>query len=100
MAEIHDPRRVDPRSLRLLDLAPHEGVIVRCRCGRITEYLAGVLQRRHRLPSDTLIYDLQFKLRCTHCNRRSGFAIAILDLRMQGTSSHRLPERVVVEARE
>jgi hypothetical protein len=91
-----DPRSMDPRSLRLLDLAPHEGVVVKCQCGRIAEYLAGVLQRRHRLASDTLVYDLQFKLRCTHCNRRSGFTIAILDRRMQGMSSHRLPERVVV----
>jgi hypothetical protein len=100
MGEIHDPRSVDPRSLRLLDLAPHEGVIVRCRCGRIAEYFAGVLQRKHRLPSDMLIYDLQWKLRCTHCNRRSGFAIAISDRRMSGTSSHRLPERLIVDARE
>lgn len=89
----------DPRSLRLFDLATDEGVVVTCQCGRSVEYFAGFLQRAHRLPSDTLIYDLQFRFRCTHCNRRSGFRIAIADRRTIGKTSRRAPERVVVDPR-
>ncbi len=51
------------RWLRLGDLAPHEVIVVRCPCGRSVEYFPGFLQRRHRLPSDFLVYDLQFRLR-------------------------------------
>jgi hypothetical protein len=34
---------------------------------------SGILERRHRAPSDTLVFDLQCRLRCKGCNRRSGF---------------------------
>ena len=51
------------RWLRLGDLAPHEVIVVSCPCGRSVEYHKGFLQRRHRVPSDTLVYDLQFRLR-------------------------------------
>ena len=61
------------RWLRLGDLAAHEVIVVRCPCGRNTEYRCGYLQRCHRSPSDTLVYDLQFRLRCKGCNRRGGF---------------------------
>lgn len=90
----------DPRSLRLYDLALYEAVVVTCRCGRITEHGYGSLQRFHRVPSDTLVYDLQFRRRCSHCNRRSGFKIAIQDRRHAGTVSQRWPERVIVEPKE
>ena len=63
------------RWLRLGDLAPHEVIVVRCPCGRSVEYHKGFLQRRHRAPSDTLVFDLQFRLRCSHCNARAGFRI-------------------------
>ena len=53
------PDSRDPRTLRLFDLGPDEAVVVTCLCGWITEYGEGVLQRRHRLPSDTLLFDLQ-----------------------------------------
>ena len=62
------------RWLRLGDLAAHEVIVVRCPCGRNTEYRCGYLQRRHRVPSDTLVFDLQFRLRCQGCNRRGGFS--------------------------
>ena len=84
------------RWLRLGDLAAHEVVVVRCPCGRSVEYFPGFLQRRHRLPSDFLVYDLQFRLRCSHCNRRSGFRITIFDERSRGDSSKPRLERVVV----
>jgi hypothetical protein len=45
----------------------------------------------------TLVYDLQYRLRCSQCNRREGFAIAILDSRMIGTTSHRPAPRVIIE---
>jgi hypothetical protein len=28
------------------------------------------LQRRYRLPSDTLVYDLQYRFKCGRCNSR------------------------------
>ena len=33
------------------------------------------------MPSDALVYDLQFSLRCSHCNARAGFRITIFDNR-------------------
>ena len=71
----------DPRTLRLYDLSPWEAIIVRCACGRMSEYGPGLLQRLHRLPSGTLIFDLQARLRCQHYNRRNGFDIGALDIR-------------------
>jgi hypothetical protein len=57
-----------------------------------------VLQRRHRIPSDTLIFDLQFRLRCGQCNRQSGFRIAVADQRGRGDRAAARPERVIVPA--
>jgi PAS domain-containing protein len=36
-----------------------------------------VCARLHWVPSDFLVYDLQFRLRCSHCNARVGFRIII-----------------------
>ena len=84
------------RWLRLGDLAPHEVIVVRCSCGRSVEYHKGFLQRRHRVPSDFLVYDLQFRLRCSHCNARAGFRITIFDTRTRGDNWKPRLERVVV----
>jgi len=84
------------RWLRLGDLAPHEVIVVGCPCGRSVEYHKGFLQRRHRVPSDTLVFDLQFRLRCTHCNARAGFRITIFDTRTRGDNWKPRLERVVV----
>jgi hypothetical protein len=80
---------------RLGDLARHEVIVVRCGCGR-SEYPPGYLQRRHRLPSDTLAYDLQFRLRCKYCNCWRGFRITIFDERTRGDNWKPRLERVVV----
>ena len=56
----------------------------------------GFLQRRQRVPSDTLVFDLQFRLRCSHCNARAGFCITILDERTRWDNSKPRLERVVV----
>jgi hypothetical protein len=80
---------MDPRTLRLFDLQPHHSVTVRCQCGRVIEFLSGTLQRWYRLPSDTLVYDLQYRLRCRHCNRRDGFTIAVVDRDARAASSDR-----------
>ena len=69
---------------------------MRCPCGRSVEYPRGFLQRRYRLASATLVFDLQFRLRCSHCNRRSGFRISIFDNRTRGDNSKPRLERVVV----
>ncbi len=90
-----DEKRGD-RWLRLGDLAPHEVIVVRCPCGRSVEYHKGFLQRRHRVPSDTLVFDLQFRLRCAHCHCRSGFRITIFDNCGRGDNSKPRLERVVV----
>jgi hypothetical protein len=84
------------RWLRLGDLAPHEVIVVKCLCGGSVEYHKGFLQRRHRVPSDFLVYDLQFPLRCTCCNCRRGFRITIFDTRTRGDNWKQRLERVVV----
>ena len=50
----------------LMELKEKEGD--RWPCGRSVEYFPGFLQRRHRVPSDILVFDMQFRLRCSHCN--------------------------------
>jgi hypothetical protein len=82
--------------LRLGDVAGHEVIVVRCSCGSSVEFPSGYLQRKQRLPSDMLVRDLQFRLRCSHCNQRSGFRISILDQRGVGNSSRPRLERIVV----
>ncbi len=51
------------RGSRLGDLAAHELIVVHCPCGRSVEYHKGYLQRRHPVPADTQVFDLQFRLR-------------------------------------
>jgi len=48
------------------------------------------------VPSDFLVYDLQFRLRFTHCNARVGFRITIFDTRTRGDNWKPRLERVVV----
>jgi len=43
-----------------------------------------------------LAFDLQFRLRCSHCNRRAGFGITIFDTRTRGDNWKPRLERVVV----
>lgn len=60
------------------------------------EYMRSVLQRRHRLPSTTLVYDLQFRLRCQQCRADRGFEIAVEDSRDRHDPSKPLIRRVIV----
>ena len=78
----------------------HEVIVVRCPCERSVEFPPGFLQRRYRVPSDTLVFDLQFRLRCSHCNRRSGFRITIFDNRTRGDNAKPRLERAVVAGSE
>jgi hypothetical protein len=82
--------------LWLGDLAAHEVIVVRCPCERSVEFPPGLLQRRYHLASDTLVFDLQFRLRCEGCNRRGGFRITIFDNRTRGNNSKPRLKRVVV----
>lgn len=84
--------------MRLFDLADDEAVRVECVCGRSVEYPPSLLQRRHRLPSDTLLYDLQFRLRCKRCNRIGGFTISVIGPHT-GDSSIPMPIRRIVGPR-
>ena len=90
------PDATDVRNLRLFDLKPYEHIIVRCQCGQIVQYMPGVLQRRHRVSSDTLIYDLQFRFRCSRCRAFNGFEIIVKDVRNIGDNSKPCPERIIV----
>ena len=75
-------RPPDPRLWRLFDLAEHEEVEVVCMCGyRRMCFGRGLMQRLYRVPSDTLLYDLQYRLRCRHCNARRDFRITVRDTR-------------------
>jgi hypothetical protein len=75
-------RSADPRFWRLFDLAEDETIVVRCFCHHsIVSYGPGALQKQRRLPSDMLIYDLQYRLRCHSCGRTSGFEISVVKLR-------------------
>ena len=74
-------------------------VAVRCLCqhGNVS-YGPGALQKQRRLPSDTLIYDLQYRLRCRYCGRTSGFEISVTKLRTDRSqlSDERMTETVIV----
>jgi hypothetical protein len=87
----------DPRLMRFLDLEPCSHIIIRCPCGRCTEFTYGYFQTRHGIPSDALIYDLKFKMRCRHCRRKRGFGVAVWDGRNLQSTSHRTEEIVIVE---
>jgi hypothetical protein len=87
----------DRHEIRLCDLSPFDTVAVRCECGRIVEYLPGVLARLHRVPAMAVIAELKF--RCTHCGRRSGFGISLADERNRGDSAKNHIERVIVPGR-
>jgi hypothetical protein len=86
---------LDYRTLRLFDLGRDEMIEVRCACGWTTHYGPGFLQRNHRLPSDMLIFDLQYRVRCSHCSRRDGFAISVINNRT-ATMKEAIPPKVIV----
>src|SRR5271163_2094551 len=86
----------DMRRTRLYDLAEDERVHVRCVCGASVIYHPGAFPKKYRTPSDTLLYDLQFRLRCGHCNRNHSFEISIATTRMIGSSSNPQPDKIVV----
>jgi hypothetical protein len=87
---------MEDKLLRLYDLASHETIDVKCICGRTVHYANGLLQRRHKLPSDTLLIDLQYRFRCKHCNRRRGFQIGIFDERLRSVPGAQNKVRVIV----
>jgi hypothetical protein len=87
----------DYRHLRLYNVADHESIQIRCKCGSSIEFIRGRLQRRFRLPSDTLIYDLRYRLRCTKCDSTDGFRIAVIDRAAHPRVGEGFPEKVVVE---
>jgi hypothetical protein len=56
------------------------------RCGQTTHVLPGTLQRLHRLPSDTRMCDLRYRLRCTKCNSQARFTVTVKDTSGRPTS--------------
>ena len=63
------------------DLNHGQRIVVSCVCGRVTHFLPGHLERRYRLASDTLVWELRYRLRCSKCNSRDRFEITIEDER-------------------
>ena len=49
---------------------------MRCPCERSVEYFPSFLQRRHRMPSDTLVFDLQFRLRAKAAIAAAGVPVS------------------------
>jgi hypothetical protein len=84
------------RRLRIHDLEPAEVIEVVCLCQRIVNLTAATLFRLHRIPSDTLIYDLQFLLKCGRCGRRDDFKIAVVDLTDRHKPGVAHPRKVIV----
>ncbi|MGO8952911.1 MAG: hypothetical protein ACLPWS_11640 [Rhodomicrobium sp.] len=48
----------------------------------------------------TLIFDLQYRFRCSHCGRHDGFGITLRDERDRGGSAKSGNRRVIVPGRE
>jgi hypothetical protein len=86
----------DMRNLRLYDLVETDTIRVYCRCGRIAEFPHGWFQRKRRIPSHTLVMDLQYRLRCGNCRAVRGFKITLFDERERGDKDPK-NERVIVE---
>jgi hypothetical protein len=86
---------MDAKDMKLADIKRGETLIVRCDCGHCSEFPYGHLQRHHKLPSSTLIFDLQFRLRCQKCKSTGPFRISLLDERFRGDPGG---ERIVVGA--
>jgi hypothetical protein len=63
---------------------------------RKRHFPSGCFPKKYRVPSDTLLYDLQYRLRCRHCNRNHSFEIAIGSARMIGSSARAAPVGIVV----
>jgi hypothetical protein len=67
--------------------------------GHFSRFPAGELQQKHRVPSDTLIYDLQYRLRCKRpeCRRSKGMRILLWDGEpMPSRSAHDTGRHVVI----
>jgi hypothetical protein len=54
------------------------------------------MQRLHRVPSTTIVYDLQFRFRCIQCGRIDGVKIELQDDRARGDNSKDKKVRLVV----
>ena len=87
----------DVRTIRLFDLRTNDRVFMRCPCGHIVEFGPGYLQRRHKIPSTTLVFDLQYWMRCARCNRREGYEISIVDTTHRCDNTKTMPVTVIVK---
>jgi hypothetical protein len=81
----------------LYEIASADVLTVQCSCGHFSRFASGDLQRRHKLPSDLLIYDLQYRLRCKVCRRNTGFRILLWDGEpMPSKSAHDVGRHAVI----
>jgi hypothetical protein len=83
----------DTREIRLCDLTPFDTIKVRCKCGRIVDYLPVVLARLHKLPPSARIAALRF--RCEKCGRNEGFRFSLFDERDRGDNLKSKRERLI-----
>jgi hypothetical protein len=90
---------IDPLQLRLYHMKRLDVLTVQCPCGHIGRFAHGELQRKHRVPSDILIADLQYRLRCgfSQCRRRKGMRILLWEREpMPSKSPHDVGRHVVI----
>src|SRR5512135_2910349 len=86
-----------PRTLRLYDIEPQDVLTAQCPCGHIGRFAEGDLQRRFHVPSDTLIADLQYRMRCRQCRRSKGLRIVLWKGEpMMSRSKHDIGHHVVI----
>jgi hypothetical protein len=87
----------NPRSFKLYDMGPRDVLTVQCACGHVSRWAAGELQKKRRVPSSTLIFDLQYRLRCAHCRRLGQVRIFLWDGEpMMARSAHDIGAHLVI----
>ena len=80
----------DPRDIRLRDLKPWQFVVVRCpACGRVVHFPPGMLERRHRVPGNTLVHDLRYRMRCQRCNTSRDIKVTVEEMKLPATGQQR-----------
>lgn len=81
---------------RLGDMRSFDAIRIQCvACQKIAMFPEGFFQRKHRFRSDFLVFDLQYRLKCSKCKSQGPFKISIID--RGGTGS---PERHIVRVGE
>jgi uncharacterized OB-fold protein len=80
----------DSRTIRLWDLKDGQHVVVRCpACGRMVLFPPGLLEKRHRVPGNTLVHDLRHRMRCQKCNTTRDITVTVEEPKLPQTGRRR-----------